>query len=123
MTEYKFNWGKVYYLDEDILCVEYDDDLVLDIDMVMEFQAVFAKEAEHRKLKLLVIPGQHTSATMEAREYSQRSTLNCLKEAIVIQSLAQRIISNFYIAFKNKADYPIKMFNSKEEAVIWLKSN
>lgn len=122
MKEYKFKWGRIFYLEEDILCVEYIDDYTVDEDNVMEFHAIFNRETENRKLKLLVLPGENTSATREAREYSQRSILASIGEAIVINSLAQRIISNFYISFKNKADYPIKMFNSKEEAIKWLKS-
>lgn len=122
MKEYKFKWGRVYYFDEHILCLEYIDEHIVDEDNVIEFHSIFNQEAENRKLKLLVLPGQNTSATREAREYSQNSTLKCKAEAILIHSLAQRIISNFYISFKNKADYPIKMFNTKDEAVKWLKS-
>ncbi len=121
MKEYKFKWGRIFYLEEDILCLEYIDDIILTEEDVSEFHAIFAKETENRKLKLLVLPGQNTSANREAREYSQRTILKSLGEAIVINSLAQRIISNFYISFKSKADYPIKMFNSKEEALKWLK--
>ena len=122
MQAYKFKWGRVFYFEEDILCVEYIDDYIVDAEDVIEFHAIFNKQAEKEKLKLLVLPGQNTSATREAREYSQNTFLNSSGEAIVILSLAQRIISNFYISFKNKADYPIKMFNSKEEAVKWLRS-
>lgn len=122
MKEYNFKWGKVYYIEEGILCVEYFDDVYVEEEDVIEFRAVFGKEAEKRKLKLLVLPGKRTNASREAREYSQRTQLNSLGEAIVVQSLAQRIISNFYISFKNKADYPIKMFNNKDEALNWLKS-
>lgn len=121
MKEYKFNWGRIYYIEEDILCLEYIDDHIVDEENVSEFHAIFNKEAEHKKLKLLVLPGQNTTATREAREYSQQSTLNCIGEAIIINSLAQRIISNFYISFKNKSDYSIKMFNSKDEAIKWLR--
>lgn len=122
MQEYKFKWGRVLYFEEGILCVEYVDDYMVDEEDVIEFHAIFNKQAEKENLKLLVLPGQNTSATREAREYSQNSVLNSSGEAIVIHSLAQRIISNFYISFRNKADYPIKMFNSKDEAVKWLRS-
>lgn len=122
MQEYKFKWGRVFYFEEGILCVEYIDDYIVDEEDVIEFHAIFNKQAEKEKLKLLVLPGQNTSATREAREYSQNTVLNSSGEAIVVHSLAQRIISNFYISFKNKADYPIKMFNSKDEAVKWLRS-
>lgn len=122
MNEYVFKWGRVFYFDETILCVEFVDDHVVDEDNVIEFHAIFNKEAERTKLKLLVLPGQNTTATREARVHSQNSIINCDAEAILIHSLAQRIISNFYISFKNRAEYPIKMFNSKEEAVKWLKS-
>lgn len=122
MKEYKFSWGRIFYLEENLICLEYIDEHTVDEDNVIEFHAIFNKESENKKLKLLVVPGLNTTATREAREYSQRSTLNCIGEAILINSLAQRIISNFYISFKNKADYPIKMFNSKDEAIKWLKS-
>lgn len=122
MQSYKFKWGQVFYFEEGILCVEYIDDYIVDAEDVMEFHAIFNKQAEKEKLKLLVLPGQNTSATREAREYSQNTFLNSSGEAIVVRSLAQRIISNFYISFRNKADYPIKMFNSKDEAVKWLRS-
>jgi hypothetical protein len=122
MQEYKFKWGRVFYFEEGILCVEYIDDYTVDEEDVIEFHAIFNKEAEKDRLKLLVLPGQNTSATREAREYSQNTVLNSSGEAIVIYSLAQRIISNFYISFKNKAEYPIKMFNSKDEAIKWLRS-
>lgn len=122
MKEYKFSWGRIYYLEKDIICLEYNDEHIVDEDNVIEFNAIFNKEAENKKLKLLVLPGLNTTATREAREYSQRSNVNCAGEAILINSLAQRIVSNFYISFKNKADYPIKMFNSKDEAIKWLNS-
>ncbi len=122
MKEYKFSWGEVYYLEEDLVCLKFGDDYLVEEDNVVEFHAIFIKEAENKKLKLIIHTGENTSATREAREYSQRSSLNCLGEAILINSLAQRIISNFYISFRNKADYPIKMFNSKVEALKWLRS-
>jgi hypothetical protein len=42
-------------------------------------------------------------------------------DAFVIDSLAQRILGNFYLKF-NKPQFPTRFFNSKEEALIWLEA-
>lgn len=121
MNSYSFKWGKFFFLDSDIACVEYKDGCNVEVEDVMEFYALFNKMAESKKLKLLVIPTKEMSATKSAREFSQSARLNCGREAIIIYSLAQRIFTNFFIFFKNNAEYPIKMFNSKEEAIKWLR--
>lgn len=45
-------------------------------------------------------------------------------EAIVVDSLAHQLLSNFYIKILKKcnAKHPIKVFTNKNKAIIWLTS-
>jgi hypothetical protein len=53
-------------------------------------------------------------ATKEACPYSKA-------EAFIINSIAMRIIANFYLKI-NKPQRPTKMFTHEEEAIKWLKT-
>lgn len=41
-------------------------------------------------------------------------------DAFVLNSIAQKILANFYVKI-NKPERPTKFFNNSEEALIWLK--
>ncbi len=67
-------------------------------------------------------PGKFTSLTKEAREFSQRPESNemTLATAVVIRSLAQRIVINFMISVMHQQAMKMRMFESEEKAVEWL---
>ena len=44
-----------------------------------------------------------------------------IADAIIVKSLSQRIIANFYLRF-NKPVKPTKIFSDREEAAFWLMS-
>ena len=69
-------------------------------------------------------PGKFTSLTKEAREFSQKSESNemTLATAVIIRSLAQRIVINFMITMMHHQTMKMKMFDSKEKAIAWLLS-
>jgi len=71
-----------------------------------------------------VDPGKFTTITKEAREYSQRPESNSttLANAVVVKSLAQRILINFMIAVIHQQTMKMKIFDSKEKAIEWLLS-
>ena len=54
------------------------------------------------------------SASEEGNEYT-------LADAIVVNSIALKLIANFYISF-NKPVRPTKLFSSEEKAVEWLRT-
>jgi hypothetical protein len=71
-------------------------------------------------LKLIIEHGEYTIIDTSAREYLQKNKFEAICSAIVMHSIAQRIIYNFYIKFR-KQNYPIKAFKSKKKAIDWLK--
>ena len=70
---------------------------------------------------VLHVCGTETSMGKEARELfaSKESAENQLAKAIVINSLAQKLMANFFIRF-NKPPEPVKVFGKEEEALAWL---
>jgi hypothetical protein len=57
----------------------------------------------------------------EARAYAstKESALYRSAEALVIYSLAQKLVANFYLRF-NKPIVPTRFFQDEEEAIKWL---
>jgi len=76
-----------------------------------------------KMFKNLIIAGEYSSMSSEATQYmnSDEAHRYTIADAIVIDSLAQRILGNFYLGIVNKKR-PSKLFNSKEKALHWLKS-
>lgn len=81
----------------------------------------YNKERQGQELYVIVEHGKHASLDKSAREYLQDNKFEALAAAIVMHSLAQRIIFNFYLKFRNQS-YPTKGFNSVEDAKKWFKS-
>ena len=61
------------------------------------------------------------SSTNEARQYAADHSYpsNKIADAIVISSLAKKLMANFYIQF-NKPKSPTRIFTSENEALEWL---
>lgn len=72
-------------------------------------------------LQVLIEFSSYASASKEAREYAQQNELPALSEALVINSLPQRILLSFYLKFR-KQKHPIKVFKCKNNALNWLNS-
>ena len=81
---------------------------------------VFRNMLMKRPSKVIIIPSALAVADVETiKEYVAETAAFKLKEGIVIQNLAQRILGNFLI--RNTANrLPVKLFSSKEEALSWL---
>lgn len=74
------------------------------------------------KYRILVEPGRYTTITKEAREFSTIPERNAmtLANAVIVRSLAHRIIINFLINFMQKQNMRMRMFDSKDKAIEWL---
>ncbi len=73
------------------------------------------------KFLCLVIPSPFSTVSTEAQKASMTPEKyeNVVAQAIIIHSLAQRIVANFMIKFF-KYPCPCRLFDGKEEAVKWL---
>ncbi|TND07770.1 MAG: hypothetical protein FD123_2921 [Bacteroidetes bacterium] len=72
---------------------------------------------------VLKVAGKYSSADESARIYtaSPEGLRYTLADAVLINSMAQRIIGNFYLQV-NKPSKPTRLFTSREDAIKWLKT-
>lgn len=120
-TQYE-NSFKVSYIDppgimrfEIIDMAEID---VKEVDAMHEFSMTLTKG---KKYGTLFVAGPMLNISKEAREHGSQAKFheNLVCQAIVIRSLAQRILGNFIIRF-NRGFTEAKLFTSEKEALKWL---
>ena len=78
-----------------------------------------------QNIKHLVIldAGQFLNLTPEARKLIRKleETVPVAARAVVVKTLGERMIINFYISF-HKPIIPTKVFSNYENAMLWLKN-
>ena len=96
-------------------------DVEIDVHHVEADYEATKKLTEEKKYIVLVLTSQHTSITSDAQKKSmtKEKYANVVAQAIVVHSLAQRILGNFMIKFI-KYPCPCVLFSSKEKALEWL---
>jgi len=115
----------VEFWDNGIIYIKIDDKSEVELsDSKAQYEFLRSKFDGKNKHRVLVDPGKFTSLTREAREFSQRPESNemTLATAVIIRSLAQRILINFMISVMHQQTMKMKMFDSKEKAIEWLLS-
>lgn len=95
----------------------------IDVKQVVQVVETLEKFGNGKKFPLLIIVGEYTLPSPEARAYiaTAESDPYASAEAYVIQSFTQKLVGNVYLSF-NKPARPTKMFNSEEKAIEWLKT-
>lgn len=75
----------------------------------------------HKQMPFIIFIGEFSTFNKDAREFSADPTKENATTAIayVIDNLAQKLIANFFIRI-NKPAKPVKLFNSEEDALLWL---
>lgn len=108
--------------DDGIVVVRLREGAEVDVDGLKENFGVTFQMTEGRKSPVLIDSRTLFTTTLEARTYSAAHAKNFrVAQAILIDSLAMRIMANFYVNF-NKPGVPTKLFTSFDEAVKWLMS-
>jgi hypothetical protein len=104
--------GEIFY-------VLYKPELLIEVSDFEETRSVYQKMSENGILKFLVEFPKYASATNEARKWAEDHQVDAVAEAIVFNGLAQRILIRFYMNFR-KQNHPVRIFDSKENAIDWL---
>ncbi|MBS1651361.1 MAG: hypothetical protein JSU07_05045 [Bacteroidetes bacterium] len=106
-----------------ILQFDIYDDIEFSYADAVELIDILETFGEGKKCKNLYIIGKHCSAKMEAIQYfsSDASLPFTAADALVIQSLAQRLLGNFLVKLI-RSKWPIRLFTEKEKAEEWLLS-
>ena len=104
-----------------ILLNEMFDNIEVDLKDVTENYEAAEKLTVGKKFLSLVIVSPFTSISKEAREAANKEYMykNTVAQAIIVQSLANRLMANFFVKFY-KPYCPVKLFKNKEDGITWL---
>ncbi|MGB0888134.1 MAG: hypothetical protein ACPGSL_08440 [Vicingaceae bacterium] len=120
----KLNHSEIELKEDNIVEVITFDKVNLCVKKCLEIHDAYDQMLEKdKKYRILYLPGKYVDWEKEARECcaTEEATKHSLAEAIVVHSLAQRLLVNFYLKI-NKPLVPTKLFRNKVSAKKWLMS-
>ena len=106
-----------------IVFIKIDNNCELEVaDAKAQFEIVKSLFNGTNKLRVYVEPGRYTTISKEARAFSSKPENNTmtLGTAVLVQTLAHRIIINFLINIIRQQSMKMRMFDSREKAIEWL---
>ncbi len=110
-------------LDDNTLEVIFQDRVMLDLQAMQLVDQFCSELVGDLRVKRLIIAGRNTQISKEARVYGQLKSKELknkvIAEAVVVNSLTQKMVANFYFAFV-KDFYPAKFFTDIDKAKEWL---
>lgn len=115
----------LHFNEDQCLVVQYHELVHIelsDMEAILNDIKVFTNG---KPCKRLVIISKNSTITREARallqEENHRERKYIIAEAVLVNSLAQKMATNFYLSFI-KDDFPSKFFTDLNKAQEWLKS-
>ncbi|MBL7917107.1 MAG: STAS/SEC14 domain-containing protein [Bacteroidia bacterium] len=125
LESFKHGIAQVECWDNGIIYFKTDDYSETQLeDSVFQYEYLKSKFDGKNKLKILVEPGKFSTITKEAREFSTKPETNkmTMASAVVVSSLAQRLLISFIINLTQKQNMKMKIFETKQKALEWLLS-
>ena len=122
MTSITTKTAILSYLEKDIMILRLIEDSEIDLKEAVETFEATLKLAEGRKYAMMIDATVSVQVSSAAREYSAKKERqkNLIAQAIVVTSLANKIIGNFIIKV-NKPYAPTRLFSNEEDALAWLR--
>lgn len=117
-----FDFYSVALCDDGLFHIHVDGNKEIDVEHVKEIVNAIEKLGNGKVYPLLMVVGEYTLPTPEARAYiaTAESDPYASAEAYVVKSLSQKLVGNVFLSF-NKPARPTKIFNSEDKAIEWLK--
>ena len=112
-------------LDSELVHIIYKNEYDVELKDVQEVDATFNKIAKEDKLYVVMdTKGRYNGFSTEAQKYLSKETKLVEKDllggfAILIDSLAYRMLVKFYMKFY-KPNYKLKIFSKHDDAIEWL---
>ena len=114
--------AKVFLREDGIIQNDILPQAEISLQDAIESTSVGVSLSHGIKRPILVIFGDVKSLSREARAYfsGEEAAKATVAIALVISSHIGRLIGNFMIGL-NKTVYPTRLFNTEDQAVVWLK--
>ena len=115
----------IEFWDNGITCIKLKPHVYIEIDDI-KTQRLFLSASSRAIQKHIILVETTIDSTISkaAREFAAEPEINSATKAaaIMVKSLANRIIINFIIRFSRKQTTQMKMFDNKQKAIDWLLS-
>ena len=118
----EFTKTSYYFRNDGLVVIRIRPNVHLELeDSIAEQRYMHEHKAEYLPMRVMIVPGDGASVSKEVRDYSNHpdNTKMIRAEAIVVNSLAHKIMANFIKNFY-KTPMPLKIFNNEEKAIDWL---
>jgi hypothetical protein len=115
--------SNIDFWDNGIIFIKLKNNIQIELeDANKQFLYLKGKYDGVHKHIILVEPGLDTSISKEAREFSTNPQSNEMTAAtaVIVKSLAHKLLINFIIKFTHKQTMKMKMFDDKQKAINWL---
>lgn len=125
LESYADRASDVEFWDNDIIFIKLKDKIQVELeDSQKQYLFLKSKYDGINKHIILVETGIDTSISKEAREFASKPESNAMTQAtaVIVKSLAHRIIINFLIKIIHQQTMKMKMFDDKQKAIDWLLS-
>lgn len=117
------NTATLRMLDKSVLLVTMKEDAEVDLAAAIENYEAAMRLTKGDSYLCLVDARVYTTITDEARKYAQQAKMyeHVVAQAVVITSLATRILANFLLPFtRRNRIVEMKLFNNYDLAYNWL---
>lgn len=117
-----FEFYSVALRSDGIIAVNVAGNQEIGVEDVKKVVDAIYKIGSGKVFPLLIVTGEYTLPTPEARAYiaTPESDPYASAEAYVVKSFSQKLVGNVFLSF-NKPSRPTRIFNSEEKALEWLK--
>lgn len=122
IKEIALDFVKIRFYEPELAHVEVIGDHLITETEVRLINAELDKLNHGKEMLIMITAEEVTQFDNSARVFSAsvEGSKYSIAEALVVKSLSQRLIANFYVKV-NKPLKPSRVFNSEKEAIQWLK--
>lgn len=107
----------------DIVYVLFKDNCEITVELQERLLIYYRDITGGKLMHFLFLAAENVTISKEARDNAVKIEPRSMTgaSAVVVDSLAYKLIANFYLQF-NQPKRPYKVFNKEDEAITWLKS-
>ena len=110
-------------VDGDVLKTYINPDTELDEEDANENIRLIWDIVKNRKYYHVIVPDPSAHITLEVASYRHHDFDSVKKaEALVIKTLAHRLLAQFYLKTRKGKNYPVRIFENENDARAWFET-
>lgn len=119
----EINSGIISFQEKGIVRYQIEQTDEITLQDIKEFIEVVRNLGDGESFCNLIVMKNFVQVGEDARKYAacEESNIYTIADAFVINSIALKLVGNFYIRY-NKPVKPTRIFNNEGDALIWLRT-